>query len=100
MTHSANSRQPANCATPRTLDAQVDRLLNDPRTDAFVRPFVTQWLEMGQPITVAMDHIQKQDFRFGRHLKASMREGTVHVAASRHGKPPRRRHPGLCRRWR
>ncbi len=60
-----------------TLDAEVDRLLATPRADAFIRPFVTQWLEMGQPITLAMDHIQKQDFRFGRHLKASMQEETV-----------------------
>jgi hypothetical protein len=42
-----------------------------------VRPFVTQWLEMGQPITVATDHIQKQDFRFGRYLKASLQDETV-----------------------
>lgn len=58
---------------PAVLDAQVDRLLADPRSDGFVRPFVTQWFEMEQPITVAMDHIRKQDFRFGRHLKESMR---------------------------
>ncbi len=63
------------------LDAQVDRLLADPRSDAFVRPFVTQWLELGQPITVAMDHLQKQDFRFGRNLKASMREETLATVA-------------------
>jgi Protein of unknown function (DUF1592)/Protein of unknown function (DUF1588)/Protein of unknown function (DUF1585)/Protein of unknown function (DUF1595)/Protein of unknown function (DUF1587)/Planctomycete cytochrome C len=66
---------------PAVLDAQVDRLLADPRSDAFVRPFVTQWLEMEQPITVAMDHIKQQDFRWGRHLKASMREETVQYVA-------------------
>jgi hypothetical protein len=62
---------------PAVLDAQTERLLADPRSDAFFRPFVSQWLELGQPITIAMDHIQKQDFRFGRHLKASMTEETV-----------------------
>jgi hypothetical protein len=62
---------------PAVLDAQVDRLLADPRSDGFVRPFVTQWFEMEQPITVAMDHIRKQDFRFGRHLKESMRQETI-----------------------
>lgn len=62
---------------PAVLDAQVDRLLADPLSAGFVEPFVTQWLELGQPITIAMDHIQKQDFRFGRHLKASMRDETV-----------------------
>jgi uncharacterized protein DUF1592/uncharacterized protein DUF1588/uncharacterized protein DUF1585/uncharacterized protein DUF1587/uncharacterized protein DUF1595/cytochrome c len=60
-----------------TLDAQAERLLADPRSASFIRSFVSQWLELGQPITIAMDHIQKQDFRFGRHLKASMTEETV-----------------------
>jgi len=62
---------------PKVLDAQVDRLLDDPRSQEFVRPFVTQWLEIGQPITITMDHIQKQDFRFARYLKQAMREETV-----------------------
>lgn len=63
---------------PAVLNAQVDRLLNA-RTgfDGFVRPFVMQWLEMEQPITIAQDNIQKQDFRFARYLKASMREETI-----------------------
>lgn len=62
---------------PAVLDAQVDRLLADPRSQGFVRPFVLQWLEMEQPITIAQSHIQKQDFRFARYLKASMREETI-----------------------
>lgn len=62
---------------PAVLDAQVDRLLADPRSQAFLRPFVLQWLEMEQPITIAQDNIQKQDFRFARYLKASMREETI-----------------------
>lgn len=62
---------------PAVLDAQVDRLLADPRSQGFVRPFVTQWLELEQPITIAQDHIQKQDFRFARYLKASMRDETI-----------------------
>ena len=61
----------------KVLDAQVDRLLADPRSAAFWEPFVEQWLEMGQPITLVMDHIKRQDFRFGRHLKASMHDETV-----------------------
>jgi hypothetical protein len=63
------------------LAAQVERLLADPRSGGFVRPFVSQWLELGQPITIAMDHIQKQDFRFGRYLKESMHEETVAYVA-------------------
>jgi len=62
---------------PDVLDAQIQRMLADPRSAGFIRPFVTQWLEMGQPITLGMDHIQKQDFRFGRNLKASMQEETI-----------------------
>lgn len=66
---------------PAVLDAQVDRLLADPRGQGFIRPFVTQWLEMEQPITVAQDHLQKQDFRFARYLKASLREETLAYVA-------------------
>lgn len=66
---------------PDVLDAQVERLLAGPHSDAFVRPFVKQWLELGQPITLAMDHIKKQDFRFGRHLKASMEEESIAYVA-------------------
>lgn len=66
---------------PAVLAAQAERLLADPRSDAFVRPFVTQWLLLEQPITIAQDHIQKQDFRFARYLRASMREETVGYVA-------------------
>ncbi len=66
---------------PAVLDAQVDRLLADPRSDGFVRPFVVQWLELEQPITIAQSHIQKQDFRFARYLKSSLREETVAYVA-------------------
>ena len=62
---------------PKTLDAQVDRLIADPRSRAFFKPFVTQWLEIGQPITIAMRSIKNQDFQFGRHLRDSMRAETV-----------------------
>lgn len=62
---------------PNVLTAQVDRLLADPRSDAFFRPFVMQWLEMDQPITIASTHLKKQDFRFVRYLKASLRDETL-----------------------
>ncbi|MCG8586707.1 MAG: DUF1592 domain-containing protein, partial [Pirellulales bacterium] len=62
----------------KVLDEQVDRLIAAPRFhQKFVEPFVMQWLEMDQPITFVMDHFDKQDFRFSRHLKASMREETL-----------------------
>jgi hypothetical protein len=62
---------------PAVLNAQVDRLLQEPRSDGFIRPFVVQWLEAEQPITLVMTSIQKQDFRFGRYLKESLREETI-----------------------
>lgn len=66
---------------PTVLDQQVDRLLDDPRSDAFIRPFVLQWLDMEQPITLVMSHFKKQDFKFGRYLKASMKEETIQYVA-------------------
>ncbi len=63
---------------PQVLDAQVDRLLADPRRDAFFRPFVTQWLNLNQPVTLTMSSLKKQDFHFGRHLKDSMKDETIH----------------------
>lgn len=62
---------------PKVLDGQVDRLLADPRSEDFFRPFVMQWLNMDQPITQVMSHFRKQDFKFGRNLKASLKEETV-----------------------
>ncbi|MFP6874006.1 MAG: DUF1592 domain-containing protein [Verrucomicrobiales bacterium] len=67
---------------PEVLRAQVDRLLNDPRSyDSFIRPFVTQWLEMEQPITLVDDHRGKASYRFRRYLQDSMREETFSYIA-------------------
>ncbi len=76
---------------PHVLEGEVDRLLSDPRSDGFFRPFVTQWLELEQPITLTMDYFQQQDFRFGRYLKASMREETIRYIAEmfRRNRPAR-----------
>lgn len=61
----------------KVLDAQVDRLLDDARSVDFFRPFVTQWLNLDQPITLSMSHLNQQYFRFGRHLKESMTRETI-----------------------
>ena len=66
---------------PRVLDAQVDRLLADSRSMAFFQPFATQWLNLNQPVTLVMSSLKKQDFRFGRHLKASMKDETIQYVA-------------------
>lgn len=59
------------------LNKEIERILKESDREAFFDPFVTQWLVMDQPLTLAMSHLQKQDFRFGRHLKESMRNETV-----------------------
>lgn len=61
----------------KVLEAEADRLLADPRSHRFfIRPFVTQWLEMEQPITLVDDHHGKASYHFRRHLQDSMREET------------------------
>jgi hypothetical protein len=65
----------------KILREQTARLLADSRSAGFTRPFVISWLELGQPITLAMDHLQKQDFRFGRHLKASLQDESISYVA-------------------
>jgi hypothetical protein len=63
--------------SPQVLAAQADRLLSDPRSyEAFILPFVTQWLEMEQPITVVDDRRGKASYHFRRYLQDSMREET------------------------
>ncbi len=63
------------------LRGQVRRLLRAGGREGFFAPFVSGWLELGQPITLAMDYFGKQDFRFGRYLKESMRAETVAYVA-------------------
>jgi hypothetical protein len=59
------------------LKAQANRLLSDPKSyDFFLRPFVTQWLEMEQPITLVDDRRGKASYHFRRFLGDSMREET------------------------
>ena len=59
------------------LRAQAKRLLQDPRSyDRFLHPFVTQWLEMEQPLTLADDRRGKASYHFRRYLGDSMREET------------------------
>ena len=43
------SPRPASCATPASLDAQVKRMLADPRSAALADNFAGQWLETAQP---------------------------------------------------
>ncbi|MEM7395850.1 MAG: DUF1592 domain-containing protein, partial [Verrucomicrobiota bacterium] len=62
---------------PEVLNAEAERLLRDARSpDAFLQPFVTQWLEMEQPITLVDDHRGKASYHFRRFLQDSMKEET------------------------
>ncbi len=66
-----------NLRNSATLKAQAERLLDDPRSrTSFLRPFVTQWLEMEQPITLVDDRRGKASYHFRRFLQDSMREET------------------------
>ena len=68
--------------SPKVLKAQADRLLGDDRSQgSFIRPFVTQWLEMEQPITLVDDRRGKASYRFRRYLQNSMREETYSYIA-------------------
>ena len=62
---------------PKVLKAQADRLLGEESSQgSFIRPFVTQWLEMEQPITLVDDRRGKASYRVRRYLQDSMREET------------------------
>ncbi len=64
------------------VKAQASRLLKDPRSyELFIHPFVTQWLEMEQPITLVDDRRGKASYRFRRYLQDSMREETYSYIA-------------------
>ena len=61
----------------QVIRAQAGRLLRNKRSfDAFIRPFVTQWLEMEQPITLVDDRLGMASYKFRAHLQDSMREET------------------------
>lgn len=67
---------------PEVLRAQAERLLNDSKSfETFLRPFVTQWLEMEQPITLVDDRRGKASYHFRRFLQDSMRDETYSYIA-------------------
>lgn len=63
--------------SPEILKEQALRLLDDPRNySRFIKPFVSQWLEMEQPLTLVDDRLGKASYHFRRYLQDSMREET------------------------
>lgn len=73
------------------LDEQVDRLLDRPGSMAFWEPFVTQWLEMNQPITLTEKSLKGFEIKWARHLRDSMRQETITYVAQlfRENRPAR-----------
>ena len=61
------------------LQLQVDRMLDDPRSEAFVRNFVGQWLQLRKLDSVARDEILFPGFN--EELQSAMRQETELVFA-------------------
>jgi hypothetical protein len=58
---------------PETLNAQLDRMLNDPRMARFCESFPSQWLQLDRLITAVPDPVKFANFYFhGDSYKASM----------------------------
>jgi len=57
------------------LDAQVDRLLADPRAEAFIERFAGQWLYLRNLANVTPDYVRFPDF--DEALRAAMRDETA-----------------------
>lgn len=62
------------------LPAQIDRMLDDPRSDAFVSNFVGQWLQLRTLAGTARDEALFPDF--DDLLRDAMRQETEHYFAS------------------
>ncbi len=57
------------------LLGQIDRMLSDPKSDAFVRSFTTQWLQIRDLSSVSPD--ERKFTRFDDHLLWSLAEESV-----------------------
>lgn len=59
---------------PAVLDAQVDRLLDDPRTQSrFVERFAEMWLDLGQPMRVVQDDVRNDLYKFQEPIRTAMK---------------------------
>jgi len=67
-----------------SIDAQIDRLLNDPKSDAFVQQFVSEWMSLDKFDVVEIDakrfpnltrdarkHLRREPIEFFKHLLKS-----------------------------
>lgn len=59
---------------PKTLTSEVDRLINDPRSQNFVEQFTDQWLDLGGMNRIAVNPEYYPEFR--NELKPHMRRET------------------------
>jgi len=72
--------QQGTLAEPEVLDAQIARMLGDPKADALVDNFVAQWLNLGELAEVAPDRTLFPEFT--PELRADMLRETKLLARS------------------
>jgi hypothetical protein len=63
----------------KVLDAQVDRLLDDPRAERSLTSFTSQWLDMKNPIRISYPTKSEKtnDRYFANYLTISLRKETI-----------------------
>ena len=59
---SSSSPLPAACVTPRCMNAQMRRMLADPRSESLVTNFAFQWLNVGRIDNIQPDPVLYPDF--------------------------------------
>jgi hypothetical protein len=59
---------------PAVLEQQVKRMLGDPRSDALVENFATQWLKLGKIVAVKPDEYEYPEF--DENLRGAIQEET------------------------
>src|SRR5262249_26520083 len=65
---------------PAVLEHQVKRMLADPRSDALVNNFATQWLKLGKIVSVKPDEYEFPEF--DENLRSAIQEETRRFISS------------------
>ncbi|MBL8795323.1 MAG: DUF1592 domain-containing protein, partial [Planctomycetia bacterium] len=61
---------------PAVLNAQVERLLADPRARRFVQSFASQWFQLHLPMRIWQKNFRDPDVYFNQYLIESLRQET------------------------
>ena len=91
MTSFSASRRAATCASPRCSATQVDRMLADPKSDAFVKNFAGQWLGLRK--VGANPPVKNLYPEYDRHLETLDRARERGVLRGNPAPRPRRAEP-------